>query len=326
MSSERGRPSSRLRMNHRSQPESYTPLGQQVTASSFGPAHIVPVPSSSPRGTIDVQMSRAGGDPTQLDTPQKRALKEEVNSLEQALHDQGAFLYYEAQTALAQQRHGFEAAAQEYHVTAQDVTKVEVALQTFGQSQSCIRYLVNMEKAEESLFWVKHSYRNPPSVPENVISKHQDVLKDFAQPQATRICSDKIVYDRPRGNEIGLLFRLLLKNLPINRVRPNYSDGKVPKTASEQDTKKFMRLYSAGFSNRLPEDASLSQLYDTLCEFVREKTRTSKQGFQMPKDKYDRVKCALKWNDFYLREDEVKEICSTTVMEYYAYAQQSSAV
>ena len=183
-----------------------------------------------------------------------------------------------------------------------------------------------MENSEASPFWVKRLRKIPPSVPENVVSKHQDVLKDFAQPQATRICSDKIVYDRPRGNEIGLLFRLLLENLPINRVRPNYSDGKVPKTASEQDTKKFMRLYSAGFSNRLPEDASLSQLYDTLCEFVREKTRTSKQGFQMPEGEYDRQICALKWEGFYLHEDEVKEICSTIVMQYYACAHQGSAL
>ncbi len=326
MSSERDRPSSRLRMNHRSQPESYAPHGQQVTVSSFGPAHIVPVPSSSPRGTIDVQMSRAGGDPTQLDTPEKRALKEEVNSLEQALHDQGAFLYHEAQTALAQQRHGFEAAAQEYHVTAQDVTKVEVALQTFGQSQPCIRYLVKMENAEESLFWVKRSYRNPPSVLENVFSKHRVALQDFVRPQARRICSHKIVYDRQRGHEISLLFRLLIRNLPIDRVQANCSDGKVPKTASDPAAKKFMQLYSADFSQRLPEGASLSQLYDTLCEFLRRKTRTSRKGFQMPENEYDRMKCALKWEGFYLHEDEVKEICSTTVMEYYAYAQQSSAV
>ena len=199
-------------------------------------------------------------------------------------------------------------------------------IQTFGQSQPCIRYLVKMENAEESLFWVKRSYRNPPSVPENVFSKHRDALKDFVRPQARRICSHKIVYDRPRGHEIGLLFRLLIQNLPIDRVQANCSDGKVPKTASDLDAKKFMQLYSADFSQRLPEGASLSQLYDTLCEFVWRKTRTSKQGFQMPEDEYDRMKCALKWEGFYLHEDEVKEICSTTVMEYYAYAQQSSAV
>jgi hypothetical protein len=100
----------------------------------------------------------------------------------------------------------------------------------------------------------------------------------------------------------------------------------VPKTASDPDAKKFMQLYSADFSQRLPEGASLSQLYDTLCEFLWRKTRTSRKGFQMPENEYDRMKCALKWEGFYLYEDEVKEICSTTVMEYYAYARQSSAV
>ena len=320
MSSERDRPSSRLRMNHRSQPESYAPHGQQVTVSSFGPAHIVPVPGSPPQGTSDMQMSRAGGDPTQLDTPQKRALKAEVNSLEQALHDQGAFLYYEAQTALAQQRHGFEAAAQEYHVTAQDVTKVEVALQTFRQSQPCIPYLVKMENAEESLFWVKRFYRNPPSVPENVLSKHRHALKDFVRPQARRICSDKIVYDRSRGHEIGLLFRLLIQNLPTERVLPNRSDRKVPQTAIDLNAKKFHRAHSADFSERLPEDASLCQLYDTLCDFVRQKTRTSRQGCQMPVHENDWAKCELKWEGFYLYEHEVKDICAATVLEYYACA------
>ncbi len=90
---------------------------------------MVPVPGSPLRGNQDITMiTSAGGDPTQLDTPQKRRLREEVVSLEQALHDQGAYLHHEAHTALAQQRHGFEAAARDYHVAAQDVTKVEVAM------------------------------------------------------------------------------------------------------------------------------------------------------------------------------------------------------
>jgi len=94
----------------------------------------------------------------------------------------------------------------------------------------------------------------------------------------------------------------------------------VPRTASEQDANKFMRLYSTDFSNRLPKDASLSQLYEILCEFVREKTRTSKKGFQTAINKSDHMICALKWRGFYLSEEEVKEICSTIVMEYYACA------
>ena len=174
--------------------------------------------------------------------------------------------------------------------------------------------------------WAERLRNAKLSVPENVMSKHQHVLNDLAQAQGTSISPEKIVYHRSRGNEIGLLFRLLFENLPINRVRPNYSDGKVPKTASEQDAKKFMRLYSADFSNRLPEGASLSQLYNTLCEFVREKTHTSKQGFQMPEGEYDRKICALKWEGFYLHEHEIKDICSTIVMEYYACAHQGSAV
>jgi len=50
-------------------------------------------------------------------------------------------------------------------------------------------------------------------------------------PQTIRRCSDKMVYDKSRAHEISLLFRLLIQNLPIDRVQPNRSDGKVPRTA-----------------------------------------------------------------------------------------------
>ena len=100
----------------------------------------------------------------------------------------------------------------------------------------------------------------------------------------------------------------------------------MPRSANDPDAQRFTKLYLSSFSQRLPEDASLSQLYETLCEFVQQKTRTSQRGFQMPQDEADRVECALTWKGFYLHEDEVKDICSNTVREYDASVQQSSAV
>jgi hypothetical protein len=40
----------------------------------------------------------------------------------------------------------------------------------------------------------------------------------------------------------------------------------------------------------------------------------------MPVHENDREKCELKWEGFYLYEDEVKDICAATVLEYYACA------
>ncbi len=37
--------------------------------------------------------------------------------------------------------------------------------------------------------------------------------------------SDKMVYDKSRAHKISLLLRLLIQNLPIDRVQPNRSDG-----------------------------------------------------------------------------------------------------
>jgi hypothetical protein len=112
---------------------------------------------------------------------------------------------------------------------------------------------------------------------------------------------------------LSWLFKILLGNLPTKRIR-----GKLPKSARDPD--KFMRLQSAAFAQILPENASLSKLHDVLLDFVRLKTRTSRKGLQMLENAADRIKCALKWEGFFLHDHEAAEICATTVLEYYACA------
>jgi len=190
-----------------------------------------------------------------------------------------------------------------------------------GQSQSPVGCLVIMKDAAADPFWKNISFDN--RVPEEVLFIHEEALKTFVRPPSKRICSEKIVYDKPRGDEVSLLFKLLMRNLPLHRVRA--SDGQKPKTATDLKAEKFTQQQSGPFLQRLPKDASLSQLYEILHQFVHEKTRTSKSKLQMPKNNFDYEKCALKWDGFYLSEKEVKKICLKTVMQYYVCAQHRSS-
>jgi len=61
-----------------------------------------------------------------------------------------------------------------------------------------------------------------------------------------------------------------------------------------------------------------SELFDGLVQWVSRKTRTCKNGCQMPEQDADRVRCDLKWENFWMTEAEVRAACQDTVLQYAA--------
>ena len=183
-----------------------------------------------------------------------------------------------------------------------------------------IVHLVAPEMAALASHWV------PRAMPEAPTSAEDWQYQEWTTwPAGPWIHDATAAYDRPRGNALRLLIRILLSNLPLERVQADPIHGKVPKTANP-DGYVFHRKYGTALAALIHEPVSLSQLHSSLRTFVSSKTRTCRRGGQVPQHPTDQVKCALKWDGFWATEEEVQEACVETVLQYAACVLRHASV
>ena len=105
-------------------------------------------------------------------------------------------------------------------------------------------------------------------------------------------------------DDLSLFFRLLLSNLPLDRIMPVWSvsakEWRLPKNT---DLVRFHRLYAVEFLQDVDPPAPLWKWMRGAVEFLERKCLA---GFQ----------CKFKWEDFYIFAREISSVAVRTTLQY----------
>jgi hypothetical protein len=112
-----------------------------------------------------------------------------------------------------------------------------------------------------------------------------------------------------------LLFRVLLKNMPLERVAASWSekckDHKNPATVHPE---RFHRAYVKIWRSSVGDTPSLCELRSYAYKFLMKKCAPNKvdAAIANPKRSYNE----FRWNGFYMRCDEINTVAKITICQY----------
>ena len=126
------------------------------------------------------------------------------------------------------------------------------------------------------------------------------------------------MYDRAEGDDVGLLFRIILDSISGRGFLSRCGGERPPKAAT--DPKKFHALYAAQFVQMYaaPFHAmDVRQRHDRLYDFLKTKWSTDKKRrCMMPATDADWCRCEASWGDFFIRDEELRAVCDEVVASY----------
>ena len=141
-------------------------------------------------------------------------------------------------------------------------------------------------------------------------------------PLANRIASGdenhrQLVYDREAGDDIGFLFRFILRSI-TERGFVDRCGGKPPKAAT--DPLKFHALFATQFVRMCDapfHTMDARQRYDYLHDFLKRKRSTDKKRkLMIPATDADWCRCEASWGKFYIADEELRVVCDEAVAAY----------